>query len=50
MNLPLSRVLVLALALATPVAFAQAADTVPADAAPIVNLPDFTRQRTARKT
>ncbi|MBW8311370.1 MAG: DegQ family serine endoprotease [Rhizobium sp.] len=43
MNLPLSRVLVLALALATPVAFAQAADTVPADAAPIVNLPDFTR-------
>ena len=43
MNLPLSRVLVLALALATPVAFAQAAETVPADAAPIVNLPDFTR-------
>jgi serine protease Do len=43
MNLPLSRVLVLALALATPMAFAQAADPAPADAAPIVNLPDFTR-------
>lgn len=43
MNLPLSRVLVLALALATPLALAQAVEPAPAAAAPIVNLPDFTR-------